>query len=77
MNLLSAPMYKIEDRVTIIERVLQALLADPNCKYIFRVKEFTPDEQSNWDARQEMVRARNEYSRPHAEPDSAPVSEGI
>lgn len=52
-NLDKAPTHKIEDRKAILLRVLDALLADPDCRYDFRgFYRQTADETANWEARQ-------------------------
>ncbi len=52
-NLDKAPTHKIEDRKAILLRVLDALLADPDCRYTFSgIWRITADETANWEARQ-------------------------
>lgn len=52
-NILLAPTHKISERRAILFRVLDALLADPNCRYDFRgLYKVSADEEINWQARQ-------------------------
>ena len=62
-NLLECPRYKIEDRKTIVSRVLDALLANPDCRYSTRggwVK-LTADEQANWEARELLAGIKRSF----------------
>ena len=63
MNLLTCPTYKIEDRKTILNQVLDALLADPDCRYEFKGewKQLTAGEQANWDARQSLTQIKQTF----------------
>lgn len=60
---LDLPTYKIEDRREILERVLQALLADPDCFYPVRgaLKSLTPDEIANWEARESIMTLKRTF----------------
>ena len=56
-NIDKAPTRKIEDRKAILLRVLDALLADPNCRYAFSdIRRVTVDEIANWEARETVSR---------------------
>lgn len=56
MGLYRASTFKIEDRKAIVIRALQALLDSPDCRYKTESwRKLTPEEQSNWDARETMV----------------------
>ena len=74
-NLLTCPMYKIEDRKAIVVRVLDALLAGPDCRYDFKGpwKKLTPDEQANWDARQSLVQIKQTFPMAFNDPPSVEV----
>lgn len=70
-NLLACPMYKIEDRRAIVSRILDALLADPDCRYTFshgEWKSMTPDEVANWESRELLVRIRDSFPVASDEP---------
>ena len=63
-NLLSCPMFKIEDRKTMVTRVLDALLADPYCRYNLgrgEWRQMTVDEVANWEARQHFTQVSQSY----------------
>ena len=63
MNILACPTHKIEDRKTIVERVLLALQDDPDCRYSFKGewKQLTVDQQANWDARQTLTQIKQTF----------------
>jgi hypothetical protein len=70
-NLLLCPTFKIEDRRAIVRRVLDALLADPECRYTFgrsEWKQLTPDEEGNWIARQHFTTVSLSYRESDPEP---------
>jgi hypothetical protein len=53
VNLADAPTHKIADRREILNRVLDRLLASPDCRAVFN-REWKPlnsDESANWEAR--------------------------
>jgi hypothetical protein len=56
-NLFNCPVFKISDRVAILERILTALQDDPNCRTSFKGtwRDLTPDETANWEARQNVL----------------------
>jgi hypothetical protein len=61
-NLLDQSVFKIADRRDMCQRVLDALLADPDCRYTFKpYRRPTPDEEGNWIARNLMVDAIDSY----------------
>jgi hypothetical protein len=68
-NLLNAPTFKISDRKVIVNRVHEALLADPDCRYDFKGMWLpTHAELGNWEARQHCLVVSQSYTP--AEPDS-------
>ena len=63
-NLLSCPMFKIEDRKIMVTRVLDALLADPDCRYNLgrgTWRQMTADETANWEARELLVQIKRTF----------------
>ena len=68
-NLDKAPTRKIEDRKAILLRVLDALLADPNCRYTFSdIRRVTVDEIANWEARETVSRLSQSFKVATHEP---------
>ena len=68
-NLDKAPTHKIEDRKAILLRVLDALLADPNCRYAFSdIRRVTVDEIANWEARETVSRLSQSFKVATHEP---------
>lgn len=57
MNILDAPVHKIEDRRALAQRVFDRLLDDPDAQLDFKGawKKLSPDEQGNWEARQHFA----------------------
>ena len=52
-NILLAPTHKISERRAILFRTLDALLADPDCRYDFwGLYKVSADEEVNWQARE-------------------------
>jgi hypothetical protein len=58
MNIADAPIFKIEDRRALAQRVFDHLFADPSAVLDFKGgwKKPTPDEIGNWAARQHFAR---------------------
>lgn len=56
-SLFSCLTFKISDRLNILQRVMSALQADPDCRLSFKGtwREMTPDEKANWEARQTIL----------------------
>ena len=68
-NLDKAPTRKIEDRKAILLRVLDALLADPNCRYTFSdIRRVPADEIANWEARETVSRLSQTFKVATHEP---------
>jgi hypothetical protein len=65
-NLLECPTYKLEDRRTILLRVLGALLTDPDCRYDFKGgwRQLTADEHGNWEARELLIQLIHTFPVP-------------
>jgi hypothetical protein len=62
-NLCNRPMFKIEDRKVMVQRVHAALLADPDCRYDFKgLWQYTPEEFGNWAARQHFLQVSMSYT---------------
>ena len=55
-NLLDCPMYHIADRKALLQRVYDALIADPDAVLDFRGgHRYTAEEIENWQARQSVA----------------------
>lgn len=69
-NILDSPTYKLEDRRTILERVHQALLDNPDCYHSVRGgwKALTPDETANWEARESIMALKRTFKVASDEP---------
>ena len=60
MNVADAPLHKLSDRWALLERVVQALLADADCRYTFRER-WTTDQLANWYARRDVLEAQHNF----------------
>ena len=66
-NLLDCPTYKLDDRREIITRVIDALFADPDCRYEFHGPwsgSWTApnhDQVANWEARELLLQIRRTF----------------
>jgi len=61
-NLAEAPIHRLEDRRAVLQRILEALQRDPDCRYVFREK-LNPDEEANWEARNDVQTALREFPK--------------